>query len=147
MQSKAKTVAEYLKELPEDRRNAISKIRAVIRKNLPKGYEEQMIYGMIGYVVPHKVYPAGYHVNPETPVPFASLASQKNYIALYLMTLYQKGGIEEWFRERFRAAGRKLDMGKSCVRFKKLEDVPLDIIGEAIAKVPVAEFIRRYEER
>ncbi len=147
MQSKAKTVAEYLEELPDERRPAISRIRAAIRKNLPKGFVECMNYGMIGYVVPHKQYPAGYHVNPKDPLPFAALASQKNHLAFYLMTLYQKPGTADWLRERFQAAGRKLDMGKSCIRFRKIDDVPLDIIGEAVSRVSMADFIARYENR
>lgn len=142
----AKTVAEYLASLPEDRKAAISQVRAVIRKNLPKGIVEQMQYGMIGYVVPHKLYPAGYHCTPSEPLPFASLASQKNYMALYLMTVYQEGSdLAATLRAEFAARGKKLDMGKSCIRFKKLDDLPLDVIGAAIARVPVADYIARYE--
>jgi hypothetical protein len=146
MQSSAQTVADYLKELPEDRRAAISKVRAVIRKNLPKGYAEQMCYGMIGYVVPHKLCPAGYHCDPKLPLMYASLASQKNYMSFYGMALYMNADSERWIREQFQARGKKLDMGKSCIRFKKLEDLPLDVIGEAIAKVPVADYIMFYED-
>ena len=145
MQSKAATVAEYLEELPEERRAAISKVRAAIRKNLPKGYEEQMGYGMICYVVPHRLYPAGYHCNPKQPLPYASLASQKQYMALYLMCVYQDPKSENWIREQFKARGKKLDMGKSCIRFKKLEDLPLDVVGEAFKRVSVADYIQRYE--
>ena len=145
MQSQAKTVAEYLDSLPEDRRAAISKVRAVIRKNLPKGYAEQMQYGMIGYVVPHSLYPAGYHCDPKQPVPFAALASQKNHMALYLMALYQSPELLERLKEGFIAKGKKPDIGKSCIRFKKLEDLPLDIVGEMIALVPVAHYLERYE--
>jgi len=146
MQSEAKTVADYIEELPEDRRAAISKIRSVIKKNLPKGFVEQMSYGMIGYVVPHKLYPAGYHCDPKQPLGFAALASQKNYMALYLMTVYQGAGMEAWLRDQFAAKGKKPDMGKSCIRFKKIEDAPLDVIGEAIARVSVADFIMGYED-
>ena len=146
MQSSAKTAAEYLKELPEDRRAAISKVRGVIRKNLPKGIVEQMCYGMISYVVPHRLYPAGYHCAPEQALPFASLASQKNYMALYLMTAYQHPEVAEWLREQFRMRGKKLDMGKVCIRFKSLDDLPLDVIGAAIARVPVADYIQGYED-
>jgi hypothetical protein len=142
MTSSATTVAEYIAALPEERRAAIGKVRAVIRKNLPKGIAEQMQYGMIGYVVPHKLYPPGYHCKPSEPLPFAHLASQKNYIALYLMTAYQLG---DWLKKQFAARGKKLDMGKCCMRFKKLEDLPLDVIGEAVAMVPVASYIARYE--
>ena len=146
MQSPATTVAQYLAELPAERQTPIKTIRAVIRKNLPKGFEETMQYGMITYVVPHKLYPAGYHCKPSDALPFASLASQKNYMSLYLMTVYQKqGGMSDWMLEQFAARGKKLDMGKSCIRFKKLEDLPLDVIGEAIARVPLDEYVRRYE--
>ncbi|MCA9294335.1 MAG: DUF1801 domain-containing protein [Phycisphaerales bacterium] len=146
MQSKAKTVLEYLKSLPEDRRKAIEAVRQVIKKNLGKGFVEAMQYGMIGYVVPHSVYPAGYHCDPSQPVPFAALASQKNYMSVYLNAMY--GGVvsEDWVRARFEAAGKKLDMGKCCIRFKKLEDLPLDVIGDAIRSVSVAQYIEQYEE-
>lgn len=146
MQSKAATIAEYLKELPDDRRAAISKVRAVIRKNLPKGFAEQMSYGMIGYVVPHRHYPAGYHCDHEQPLPFAGLASQKNYMSLYVMTAYQASPVESWIREQFKARGKKLDMGKCCIRFKKVDDLPLDVIGDLIAKVPLADYIMLYED-
>jgi uncharacterized protein YdhG (YjbR/CyaY superfamily) len=145
MQSKAATVEQYLSELPPDRREAISAIRDVIRKNLPKGYAEGMGYGMIGYVVPHSVYPPGYHCNPKQPLPFASLASQKNHMALYLMCMYSDSEYEKWFRAEWAKTGKKLDMGKSCIRFKRLEDIPLDLIGKAISKVPAKEFIAYYE--
>lgn len=147
MQSKAASVQDYLNELPEDRRAAISKVRQVIRKNLPKGIQEGMHYGMIGYFVPHKLYPAGYHCDPKQPLPFASLASQKQYMSVYLCSLYQKPGDEQWIREQFAARGKKLDMGKSCIRFKKIEDLPLDVIGEAIARFPVADYIMQYEDQ
>lgn len=145
MTSDAKTAAEYVESLPEDRKAAISKVRAIIRKNLPKGFAEVMQYGMISYVVPHKLYPAGYHTDPKQALPFAALASQKNNMAIYLMTIYQDPALEKWFRAQYAERGLKLDMGKSCIRFKKLEQVPLDVIGEVIAKVPVADYIARYE--
>ncbi len=146
MQSKAKTVKEYLAELPEDRRTAISAVRDVILKNLDGDYEECMSYGMIGYVVPHRVYPAGYHCNPKLPVPFANVASQKNHMALYLMCLYAgPGESKDWFREAWAKTGKKLDMGGSCIRFKKLDDVALDVVGEAIRRVPAKEYIKQYE--
>lgn len=145
MPSKAATVEEYLAELPDDRRPAIEALRKVIRKNLPKGYEEGMQYGMIGYYVPHRVYPAGYHCDPKQPVPFASIASQKNHIGIYLMCIYGDERHRAWFTKAWTATGRKLDMGKGCVRVKKLEDVPLEVLGEAIARVPVKEFIAHYE--
>jgi len=145
MTSKAATVEEYLKELPEDRRAAISKVRQVIRKNLPKGITEGMQYGMIGYSVPHKIYPAGYHCDPKQPLPFAGLASQKNYMSFYLCTVYQNTDLEQWMRAQFEAKGKKLDMGKGCIRFKKVEDLPLDVIGEVVSRVPLADVIANYE--
>lgn len=145
MQSTAQTVLAYLAELPEERRLALSTVRETILRHLPEGYEEGMQYGMIGYYVPHRLYPAGYHCNPKEPLPFAGLASQKNYMALYLGCVYGSEEEAAWFREAYRATGKKLDMGKSCVRFKCLEDLPLELIGEAVARVPVAQFIARYE--
>ena len=146
MQSKSTTVEGYLKELPEDRREAIAKVRSTIRKNLPKGYEETMHYGMIGYVVPHKLYPPGYHCNPKEPLPFISLASQKNHMSLYMMCTYGDANLSVWIVEQFKARGKKVDMGKGCIRFKKLDDLPLDVIGEAVAKIPVAGYIAKYED-
>jgi hypothetical protein len=146
MKSSAKTVSEYLGSLPDDRREAISAVREVILANLPKGYEECMSYGMIGYVVPHSIYPAGYHCDPKLPLPYANLASQKNHMALYLMCVYGDKATEQWFRKAWQAAGKKLDMGKSCVRFKKLEDVSLEVIGQVIARVPVEKYIARIEK-
>ena len=145
MKSSATTVEEYLQSLPADRRAAISAVRAIILANLPKGYEERMCYGMIGYVVPHSIYPAGYHCDPKLPLMMANLGSQKNHMALYLMCCYGDAPTTKWFREAWEAAGKKLDMGKACVRFKKLEDVPLDVIGKVIARVPVKEYIARVE--
>ena len=145
MPSPATSVTEYLAALPAGRQAAVRAVRAVIRKNLPKGFAEQMQYGMIGYVVPHKLYPAGYHCKPEEPLPFAGLASQKSYMSLYLMTVYFSPTLLAWLKEQFALKGKKLDMGKSCLRFKKLEDLPLDVIGELIARVPVADYIRHYE--
>lgn len=145
MISKAATVAEYLAELPEDRRKAIEAVRRVIRKNLGKGYEEGMQYGAIGYYVPHKLYPPGYHCDPRQPLPFAGLGSQKNYMSFGLMCVYYRPESEALFRSEWAATGKKLDMGKVCIRFKKLDDVPLEVIGSAVARVPVAQFIEFYE--
>jgi hypothetical protein len=145
MQSKATTVEQYLAELPQERREALQAVRATILKNLPKGYEEGMQYGMIGYFVPHSVYPPGYHCDPKQPLPFAGLASQKNHMSIYLMCLYGDGEREAWFREAWSKTGKKLDMGKSCVRFKNLEDLPLKVIGQAIKRVPTKKFIQHYE--
>lgn len=146
VQSRAATVAEYLAELPDDRRQAIAAVREVILKNLPQGYQEVMSYGMIGYVVPHALYPPGYHCKPSLPLPFASLASQKNHMAVYLMSIYGHKPTESWFVKEYKASGKKLDMGKSCVRFKKLDDLPLELIGKAIARVPVEKWIAIYEQ-
>ncbi len=146
MKSKATTVRQYLAELPEDRRKAIKIVRDVILKNLPKGYEEIVQYGAIGYVVPHSIYPAGYHCDPTQPLPFAGLASQKNHMGIYLMCIYFDPEHEKWFRDAWIKTGKKLDMGKSCVRFKKIEDVPLDVVGKAIKKIPVKKFVDFYEK-
>jgi uncharacterized protein YdhG (YjbR/CyaY superfamily) len=139
------TVEDYLQSLPADRRAAMQKVREVVLANLPEGYEECVSYGMIGYVVPHKLYPAGYHCNPELPLPFVNLGSQKNHMALYLMHVYGDPKTEEWFRKAYAATGKKLDMGKSCVRFRKAEDLPLDVIGQVIARMPVKDYIARFE--
>ena len=149
MQSKAATVKQYLASLPADRRAAISAVRDVILANLDSEIEEGIQYGMIGYYVPHRVYPAGYRADPKQPLPFAALASQKNYMSFYLMSVYC--GCEDknpnnphakWFRDEWMKTGKKLDMGKSCIRFKKLDDLPLDLIGKAIKRVRARDFIR-----
>jgi hypothetical protein len=145
MQSKAATVEHYLAELPEDRRKAIEAVRQVVLKNLDKDFEEGIQYGMIGYYVPHRVYPAGYHCDPKQPLPFAGLASQKNYMSLYLMCAYGDTPLAQWFREAWVKTGKKLDMGKSCVRFTKVEDLALDVIGEAIKRVPAKKYIEHCE--
>lgn len=142
VQSSAQTVEEYLAELPPDRRGAIATVRKVILDHLPEGYEETMDFGMIGYVVPLQKYPVTYNGHP---LAYAGLASQKNHMALYLMCVYGDQETGELFRDRYKASGKKLDMGKSCVRFKKLEDLPLDLIGEVIARTPMATYIERYE--
>lgn len=145
MQSKAATVAEYIKSLPADRRAAISAVRETILKNLDKGFQEGMQYGMIGYSVPHSIFPDGYHCDPKQPLPYAGLASQKNYMSVYLCTNYGNGVEEQWLRDEFKKAGKKLDMGKCCIRFKRLEDLPLNVIGEAIRRVPVQAHIENYK--
>src|SRR5262249_510511 len=171
MQDKATTVEQYLSGLPEDRREALEAVRQVLLENLDKDYEEGMQYGMIGYYVPHRVYPAGYHCDPKQPLPFAGLASQqnpmsphplsthgyhcdpkqplpfaglasqKNHMSLYLMCIYGDSELSRWFRETWAKTGKKLDMGKSCVRFKKLNDLALDVIAEAIRRVPAKQYI------
>jgi hypothetical protein len=141
MQSKATTVEQYLAELPDDRRKAIEAVRQVVLKNLDKDYEEGMQYGMIGYYVPHRIFPSGYHCDPRQPLPFAGLGSQKNYMALHLMCLYGDTDHLKWFQEAWARTGKKLDMGKACLRFKKAEDLALDVIGEAIKRVPAKKYI------
>ncbi len=137
------TVADYLKTLPEDRRRALQAVRKAIKTALPAGYRETIQYGMISYVVPLKVYPAGYLGKPDVPLPFVSIASQKNHMAIYLMCVY--GASETQFRAAYKATGKKLDMGKSCVRFKKLDDLALDVVAEAIRAMPVNRYIEQYE--
>lgn len=146
MQSKAATVDQYLKELPSDRRDAISAIRQVFLKNLGKGFEERMSYGMIGYCVPHSIYPAGYHCDPKQPLPFAGIASQKNAMSVYLFCIYADADEGMRFRKAWVATGRKLDMGKSCIRFKKLEDCALDVIADTLKRVTVDSHIKQYEK-
>ncbi|MGB5756147.1 MAG: DUF1801 domain-containing protein [Acidimicrobiales bacterium] len=141
--SAAETVDEYLGELPDDRRAAIAEVRAAILDNLPAGYVETMNWGMISYEVPLETYPDTYN---GKPLMYAALASQKNHMALYLTNVYGDEETEEWFVERYRASGKKLDMGKSCLRFKSLDQLPLDLIGEVIARTPVDEFVGLVEE-
>jgi hypothetical protein len=146
MTSKAATVDQYLAELPDNRRPAIQALRETVLANLPVGLEEGMQYGMIGYYVPHSIYPKGYHCDKKQPVPFAHIASQKNHMALYLFCLYGDEAVRERFQDRFKAAGGKLDPGKSCVRFKKIEDLPLDVIAQTLKEMEVASFLERYEK-
>ncbi|MFG0284621.1 MAG: DUF1801 domain-containing protein [Phycisphaerales bacterium JB039] len=145
MPTKPTTVKQYLDALPPDRRAAIEAIRKVILDNLDPACEERIQYGMIGYCVPHSVYPAGYHCDPAQPLPFASIASQKGHMALYLCNIYMDPAEAEWFRAAWTKGGRKLDMGKSCVRFKKLEDVPLDVVGKVIKRTSARKLIKLYE--
>ena len=146
MNSDALSPDEYVDGLPEERRGAVEKLRRIIRENLPAGFEETMSYGMIGYVVPHEIYPKGYHVDPNLPLPFINLASQKNYIALYHSGIYCDPKLQEWFREEYdQRSPRKLDMGKSCIRFKKPEAIPFDLVGELAGKITPEEWIELYE--
>lgn len=147
MQSSASTVSEYLSSLPQERRDAISAVRKVIVKNLRKGFEETMQYGMITYVVPLKLYPSGYRNDKKMPLPYVSLASQKNHMAVYLMNINGDKETAEWFKGEFKKAGKKLEAGKSCIRFKKLDDLPLPVIGKAVAKTSVKDWIAVFEER
>jgi len=146
MQSKAATPQQYIDELPEDRKAPINKLRQQILDNLPKGIEEQMSYGMLGYVIPHSVYPDGYHCDTSLPLPFMNLASQKNFIGVYSMVLYSKKELYDWFTTEYaKRCKYKLDMGKSCIRLKKMEDIPFELIGELTAKVTAEEWIDIYE--
>ena len=146
MTSTAKTTNEYLENLPEDRKEPMTKLRDIILKNLPKGFQEQMTYGMPGFVVPHSRYPAGYHCDPKLPLGFVSIASQKNFIALYHMGIYSMPDLSKWFIEEYPKHSKgKLDMGKSCIRFKKPEQIPYELIGELMSKVTPDEWIAQYE--
>lgn len=147
MQSKATSPEAYIEEIPEERKAAFKKLRSVIKKNLPKGFQEVMGYGMIGYVVPHSKYPAGYHCDPKSPLPFMNIASQKNFIAVYNMGIYSNPAILKWFTEAHtKASPKKLDMGKSCIRYKKPEDIPFDLIGELASRITPDEWIATYEK-
>ena len=146
MQSKELTVEAYLNSLPEERKLPMMKLRDIILKSIPKGFQEEMSYGMIGYVVPHSLYPKGYHCTPELPLPFLNIASQKNFIAIYHMGIYAKPELLNWFTTEYgqRVKG-KLDMGKSCMRFKKPENIPFDLIGELASKMTTKDWIDTYE--
>ncbi|WP_435135280.1 DUF1801 domain-containing protein [Formosa sp. A9] len=142
----AKTPEEYINLLPEDRKTAVSKLRTTILKHLPKGFEETISYGMIGYVVPHALYPNGYHCDPKLPLPFMNIASQKNFIAVYHSGIYADDNLLEWFTSEFPKHSKyKLDMGKSCIRFKKPESIPFDLIGELATKITPEQWIDIYE--
>ena len=147
MQSKALTPEQYLSELPDDRKDAVLKLRNTIKDNLPKGFEEVMSYGMLGYVVPHSIYPNGYHCDPKLPLGFMSLASQKNFIAVYHMGVYGSSELHDWFVAEYpKHCKTKLDMGKSCIRFKKIDDIPYDLIAELARKMTVEQWISNYEK-
>ena len=147
MQSSAKTPDEYFDNLPEDRKASMKELRKVIKKNIPKGFKECMGYGMVGFVVPHSIYPAGYHCDPKLPLPFLSIASQKNFVAIYHMGLYSNPKLLKWFTTEFKKHSKaKLDMGKSCVRFKKPNEIPFELFGELAAKITVDEWIEYFEK-
>jgi hypothetical protein len=147
MQSTAKNVKDYLKELPEDRAPYFIKLRDTILKNIPKGFEEGISYGMIGYVVPHTLYPEGYHCDPKLPLPFVSIASQKNFIALHHMGIYASPKLLEWFVTEYpKHCKTKLDMGKGCIRFKKTDQIPYDLIAELMQKINVKDWIKMYQD-
>ena len=147
MTSKAATPNDYIKELPGDRKEPVSKLRETISKNIPKGFKEVMSYGMIGYVVPHELFPAGYHCDPKLPLPFVNIASQKNFIAMYHMGIYSSPELLKWFTAEYaKQSPSKLDMGKSCIRFKKPEHIPYKLIGELMKKMPVKDWINSYQK-
>jgi uncharacterized protein YdhG (YjbR/CyaY superfamily) len=146
MKIAASSVEDYLSKIPEDRRAAIQAVRETIRKNLDSQYEEGMQYGMIGYYVPHRIYPAGYHCDSKQPLPFASIASQKNHMAVYLMCIYMDRPHGKWFMDAYAKSGKKLDAGKSCIRFTKVEDLALDVIGEAVRRWPAKAYVAHYEK-
>ncbi|CAN5688636.1 DUF1801 domain-containing protein [soil metagenome] len=148
MQSQALTPQEYVDSLPGDRKQAINELRKVILKNLPEGFCEVMGYGMLAYVVPHSLYPAGYHCDPRQQLPFISIASQKNFIAIYHMGIYADEKLLNWFTDEYKHQGNtKLDMGKSCIRFKKPELIPFDLIGKLASKITPEEWIAVYETK
>jgi uncharacterized protein YdhG (YjbR/CyaY superfamily) len=147
MPTKAATVKEYIDNLPDERKKVIKKLRSIIKKNLPKGFKETISYGMIGYVIPHSIYPDGYHCSPELPLPFMSLASQKNFIAVYHMGIYADPKLMKWFTTEYpKYVSTKLDMGKSCIRLKKMETVPYELIGELSSKMTTDDWIKLYEK-
>lgn len=141
------TVPAYIKTLPDERQVAMKKLRTVIQKNLPKGFQETISYKMPAYVVPHSAYPDGYHCDPALPLPFLAMASQKNFIALYHMGVYADPKLLKWFQGEWpKHVKTKLDMGKSCIRFKKMETIPYDLIGELVSKMKVQDWIDLYEK-
>lgn len=147
MQSKATTIDQYLKNISEDKAEGFSKLRDTIKKNIPKGFSEEINYGMIGYVVPHSIYPDGYHCDPKLPLPFVAIAAQKNFIALYHMGIYASPELLAWFTSEYpKHSKAKLDMGKSCIRFKKPDDIPFKLIGELIKKMSTKDWIGLYEK-
>ena len=148
MKPTAKTVNDYLNELPEERKVPFLKLRNCILNNLPKGFEEEISYGMLGYVVPHDTYPNGYHCKPKLPLPFINLASQKNFIALHHLGIYSNPELLAWFTAEFpKHSVQKLDMGKGCVRFKKMDQIPFDLIAELAGKMSVENWIHYYEHQ
>ena len=146
MRINADSVEAYLEAVPEERKEALRKLRSIILENIPEGFVEALQYGMPAYVVPHDLYPAGYHCNPDEPLPFMSFASQKNFVALYHMGLYADQDLLEWFKTAYpNHSKRKLDMGKSCIRFKYMDHIPYDLIRELVSKISVSDWVERYE--
>lgn len=147
MSTVAATIREYIAQLPDERKLVIQSLQKAIKDNLPQGFEETMSYGMIGYVVPHSLYAAGYHCSPHLPLPFLSIASQKNFVSIYHMGIYADAALMDWFVAAYpKYCKQKLDIGKSCIRFKKMEDVPYALIGELAAKMSPQQWIRLYEK-
>jgi uncharacterized protein YdhG (YjbR/CyaY superfamily) len=147
MTSDVKTVAEYMEQIPADQKIVVEQLRKIIKKKLPKGFKEMMNYGMIGYVVPHSIYPDGYHCNPSLPLPFMALAAQKNFVAFYHMGIYADPVIMKWFTDAFaKQVKAKLDMGKSCIRFKKNAEIPFELIGELVQKMSISDWVAIYEQ-
>jgi len=148
MQTSGKTVEEILDNIPEDRSESFNKLHQIIVKNLPKGFEPGISYGGLGYVIPHSIYPAGYHCKPIEPLPFAGIASQKNFISFYHMGIYSEPKLLEWFVNEYpKHSNQKLDMGKSCIRFKKLSEIPYELIGALMRKMTVQQWIDLYESK
>jgi len=146
MQSKATTPEQYLAELPEDRKEPMSRLRETIRQHLPAGFQETISYGMIGYVVPHSSYPEGYHCDPDKPLPFINIASQKNFIALYHMGIYNDPELLAWFKAEYpKYVPTKLDMGKSCIRFKNNKHIPYPLIADLVSRITPGQWVERYE--
>ena len=140
------SIEAYLEEIPEESKDAFTKLRETVQENIPNGFIEQMSYGMIGYVVPHSIYPVGYHCDPKLPLPFISIASQKNFIVLYHMGIYANPVLLNWFITKYpKHSSQKLDMGKSCIRFKKMDQIPFELIAALVQKMSVQEWITCYE--
>lgn len=147
MTIEANSVEEYLSKLPEERKLAVTRLRETVHKNLPKGFKECINYKMIGYVVPHSIYPGGYHCDPKLPLPFINIASQKNFVALYHSGIYADQKLYDWFVNEYpKYVKTKLDMGKSCIRFKKVENIPYELIAELCQKMTTTDWINLYEQ-
>jgi uncharacterized protein YdhG (YjbR/CyaY superfamily) len=146
MKYEANTIEEYFAQIPEERKPALTKLWETIRENIPEGFSEQLGYGMPGFVVPHSIYPDGYHCDPKQPLPYINVASQKNFIAFYHMGIYSDPKLMKWFTENYpKHSKAKLDMGKSCIRFKKMDQIPFELIGELVSKLTVKDWIAFYE--
>jgi uncharacterized protein YdhG (YjbR/CyaY superfamily) len=148
MKYSATSPDDYVSQLPEERAIVISKLRSLIQENIPEGFTEEMSYGMIGYIVPHSLYSEGYHCDPSLPLPFINIASQKNFIAFYHMGMYADKNLYDWFVEEYpKHCKRKLDMGKSCIRFKKTDDIPYELLAKLVRKMTVLDWVSLYEEK